>query len=86
MTSGEQLRDYLPVFKAAEFLVSLALAEKDIGIVNVCSGVPISIRELVECWIKEMGWAIKLNLGYYPDRDYEPKDFWGNPSKMKSFI
>ena len=86
MSSGGQLRDYLPVAKAAKYLVSLALAENDIGIVNVCSGMPISIRELVEGWIKEKGWPIRLNLGYYSDRDYEPKDFWGDPSKMKLFI
>jgi nucleoside-diphosphate-sugar epimerase len=86
MSSGEQLRDYLPVAIAAKYLVSLALAEKDNGIVNVCSGIPISIRELVEGWIKKNGWAIRLNLGYYPDRDYEPKDFWGDPNKIKLFI
>jgi nucleoside-diphosphate-sugar epimerase len=86
MSSGGQLRDYLPVAKAAKYLVSLALAENDIGIVNVCSGIPISIRELVEGWIKENGWPIRLNLGYYPDRDYEPKDFWGDANKIKLFI
>jgi nucleoside-diphosphate-sugar epimerase len=86
MSSGGQLRDYLPVAKAAKYLVSLALAENDIGIVNVCSGTPIAIRELVESWIKENEWPIRLNLGHYPDRDYEPKDFWGDPNKMKLFI
>lgn len=86
MSSGEQLRDYLPVAIAAKCLVSLALAEKGNGIYNVCSGMPISIRELVEGWIKKNGWAIRLNLGYYPDRDYEPKDFWGDPNKIKFFL
>ena len=86
MSSGQQLRDYLPVEVAAKYLVLMALAEKSIGIVNVCSGVPISIRELVEGWIKKNEWAIRLNLGYFRDRDYEPKDFWGDPNKINSFI
>jgi len=86
MSGGEQLRDYLPVTTAARHLVSLALAEKDIGVVNICSGIPISIRKLVEGWIEESGWSIKLNLGHYPYPDYEPIAFWGDPQKISSII
>ncbi len=86
MSGGEQLRDYLPVEKVASYLVSLALAEKDIGIVNICSGNPVSVRKLVENWIKENGWTIKLNLGHYPYPDYEPFAFWGDPRKISSII
>lgn len=86
MSGGEQLRDYLPVAEAARCLVSLALAEKDIGVANVCSGTPIYVRKLVEGWIEENGWSIRLNLGYYPYRDYEPMAFWGNPEKLSSLI
>lgn len=86
MSGGEQCRDYLPVAEVARHLVSLALAEKDIGIVNVCSGIPISVRKLVEGWIKENGWSIRLNLGHYPYPDYEPMAFWGDPQKLSSLI
>lgn len=84
MSGGEQLRDYLPVTQVARHLVSLALATKDIGTVNVCSGVPISVRKLVEGWIKENGWSIALNLGHYPYPDYEPMAFWGDRRKLDS--
>jgi len=86
MSSGEQLRDYLSVTQAARYLVSLALAEKDIGVVNVCSGAPISVRKLVEVWIKENGWSIGLNVGHYPYPDYEPMAFWGDASKLESVM
>lgn len=86
MSGGEQLRDYLTVAEAAKHLVSLALADKDIGIVNVCSGIPISVRKLVEGWIKENDWSIKLNLGHYPYPEYEPMAFWGNPKKLFSLV
>lgn len=82
MSGGEQLRDYLPVEKVASYLVSLALKRKDHGIVNICSGVPISVRRLVEEWIKKNDWEIKLNLGYYPYPDYEPMAFWGAKEKL----
>jgi len=86
MSGGEQCRDYLPVVEVARRIVLLALAEKDIGIVNICSGNPISVRELVEGWIKKNGWSIRLNLGHYPYPDYEPMAFWGDPQKFLSLI
>ena len=82
MSGGEQLRDYLPVTEAAKCLVSLAMGNRDNGIVNICSGKPISVRKLVEDWIKENDWPIKLNLGHYPYPDYEPMAFWGERQKL----
>ena len=77
MSHGEQLRDYLPVAEVARRLVGLALDRPDRGVVNVCSGEPVSVRRLVEGWLRENGWAIELRLGRYPYPDYEPLAFWG---------
>lgn len=77
MSGGEQLRDYLPVETIAEMIVKLALAERDIGVVNICSGKPISVKNLVGQWMQENNWKIELNLGRYPYPDYEPMEFWG---------
>lgn len=77
MSGGEQLRDYLPVEEVARQIAQLAMARKDMGAVNICSGCPISIRKLVEQWLTENGWEIELNLGHYPYPDYEPMAFWG---------
>ena len=82
MSGGQQLRDYLPITEVAKCLVSLAMGNRDNGIVNVCSGKPISVRKLVEGWIKEHNWPIKLNLGHYPYPDYEPMAFWGECQKL----
>jgi len=79
MSGGEQLRDYLPVEEVARQTVQLAMARRDIGTVNICSGEPVSVRRLVEQWLKDNGWKIELNLGYYPYPDYEPMAFWGEP-------
>jgi len=77
MSGGEQLRDYLPVTEVAKQLVLLAQKSKNIGIVNICSGKPKSVRSLVEQWVSENDWNIQLELGYYPYPDYEPMEFWG---------
>lgn len=86
MSGGEQLRDYLPVSEVAGYLVSLALARKDIGVVNICSGKPVSVRSLVEGWIKENGWSLAPKFGHYAYPDYEPMAFWGDSKKLNLLI
>ena len=86
MSGGEQLRDYLNIDSVADYLVRLAIQARDVGIVNVCSGMPISIRQLIEGWIEDNGWNIKLNRGYYPYPDYEPMAFWGNRTKLDHIL
>jgi nucleoside-diphosphate-sugar epimerase len=86
MSGGEQLRDYLPVALAARHLVSLALTQRSNGVVNVCSGQAVSVRTMVERWIDENGWSIRMNLGKYPFPDYEPMAFWGDTSKLQQCL
>lgn len=86
MSGGEQLRDYLAVEEAARLLVSLAVAGCDAGAVNVCSGRPVSVRRLVEGWIRDNGWTIDLNLGHFPYPDYEPMAFWGERHKLDGLL
>ena len=82
MSGGEQLRDYIPVAEVAKCVVALSAGGLDSGIVNICSGKPISVRKLVEGWIKDNDWSIQLNLGHYPYPDYEPMAFWGDRRKL----
>jgi nucleoside-diphosphate-sugar epimerase len=84
MSGGEQLRDYLSVQEVARKLAVLAEHPKCNGIVNICSGKPISVRRLVEQQLSIKNKKIRLNLGYYPYSDYEPMAFWGNNSKYNT--
>jgi nucleoside-diphosphate-sugar epimerase len=82
MSGGEQLRDYISVTEVAKHLISLSIKKQNGGIINICSGKPISVRKLVEEWIEINGWSINLNLGHYPYPNYEPMAFWGNCQKL----
>jgi nucleoside-diphosphate-sugar epimerase len=84
MSGGEQLRDYLPVESVAEHIVEIALQTDIEGIINCCSGFPISIKQIVTDYLRRRGATIKLNLGYYPYPDYEPMEFWGDSRKLRS--
>lgn len=82
MSSGEQLRDYLPVETVAQELADLAITQCDAGVMNLCAGTPISVRRLVEQWVVEHQWQISLNLGHYPYPDYESMAFWGEKNRL----
>lgn len=86
MSNGDQIRDYLSVDKVSENIVIIALQNKKSGIINCCSGKPISVKQLVEEYLKKGNNKIKLNLGYYPYPDYEPMRFWGSTKKLKKII
>ena len=83
MSGGEQLRDFLPVEKMAKAIVDVSLQSKVNGIINCASGKPISIKKLVEEYLKIHNIIMELNLGYYPYPEYEPMEFWGDNSKLK---
>jgi len=86
MSLGEQLRDYITVDCATEYISKIALQNEITGIINCCSGKPISVRKFVEDFFNERGVNIKLNLGYYPYPQFEPLAFWGDTAKLKKII
>ncbi len=77
MSSGEQLRDYLPVEEVGRRLIMLLENPRYDGVINICRGEPISVRSLVEQHIMKRGADIRLNLGHYPCHEFEPMAFWG---------
>jgi dTDP-6-deoxy-L-talose 4-dehydrogenase (NAD+) len=85
MSKGNQLRDYLPVEGVAKTLVALVEKKDCSGIFNVCSGKPISVREMAEARVQQRGAAISLNLGRYDYPPYEPLAFWGDTQKLKDY-
>jgi len=71
LTSGAQVRDYLDVADAASMIVENALADK-VGAVNVCSGLPITVRELVESIADKYGRQDLLRFGAREENLVDP--------------
>ena len=86
MSAGEQLRDYLPVEEAASRLTMLAVNPSSEGVVNICSGTPVSIRRIAEEHVARRHSSIRLNLGHYPYTQYEPMAFWGSSSRQDQLL
>jgi nucleoside-diphosphate-sugar epimerase len=80
MSRGDQLRDYLPIEEVAAIFGTVVESPGIQGVVNCCSGRPVSVREMVEQRCTQRGSNIRLNRGHYPYPDYEPLAFWGVPT------
>lgn len=83
MSVGDQLRDYLEIRQAAGLLAAL-IARRDIeGVINCCSGQPVSVRALVEQRVRQRQSSIALNLGHYGYSAHEPMAFWGVAQRIR---
>jgi nucleoside-diphosphate-sugar epimerase len=86
MSRGDQLRDFMPVSTLADNIAQLALYGRDNGIVNICSGTPVAVIDLVRNWIEKNQWAIEPVRGQYPLPAHEPMAFWGNRTKLDTLL
>ena len=71
MTSGNQIRDFIDVREAGKMIVNIALGNEQ-GPVNICSGIPITVRQLAEQIADEYGRRDLLRLGVRPDNLVDP--------------
>ena len=70
LTSGKQVRDFLDVTIAGDMICDVACGGEQ-GAVNICSGVPVSVRELAERIADEYGRRDLLRLGARKDNPLE---------------
>ncbi|MGH8283925.1 MAG: NAD-dependent epimerase/dehydratase family protein [Gammaproteobacteria bacterium] len=86
MSPGDQLRDFLPVETAASYICEIALRDRSAELVNICSGAPRKVSDLVQDWLRDWHAEIHLKIGVYPYPDYEPRAFWGSKQRLDSLI
>lgn len=81
-TSGKNKYDFISVDELGKQIAAAAMQEKVDGIINCCTGTPISLAEKVESFITEHGFDIKLDYGAFPDRPYDSPGVWGDTRKI----
>jgi nucleoside-diphosphate-sugar epimerase len=82
MSPGDQVRDFVPVERAAGWIADLALADGPVGTVNLCSGVPVTVERMARDWLRAWNASVRLDLGSLPYPDYEPFAFWGSTRRL----
>ena len=85
-TTGKNKYDFIHIEKLAEMISQVALQKEVTGVINCCSGKPVSLAELVEWYIKENKLDIKLEYGVFPDRAYDSPGVWGNSEKIEKIM
>ena len=82
MSGGQQVRDFLHVKKVAENIVKISFQNEVGGVINICSGEPVTVEKFVKKYLDKQNRKMILNLGFYPYPDYEPMSFWGDIYKL----
>jgi nucleoside-diphosphate-sugar epimerase len=78
LTSGNQVRDFLDVRDAGRMIADCALGQQQ-GAVNICSGVPTTVRELAERIADEYGRRDLLRFGARHENLFDPPRVVGVP-------
>jgi dTDP-6-deoxy-L-talose 4-dehydrogenase (NAD+) len=79
LTSGEQIRDFMHVRMAAEHIVTVALGNM-VGPINICSGIPITVREFAMNVADRFGARSLLDFGAKVNKSTDPPRIVGIPS------
>ena len=85
-TSGKTQYDFISIHELANQISAVVMQDKVNGIINCCSGTPITLAEQVESYLKEHGFKIKLEYGAFPDRPYDSPIIYGDDSKIKAIL
>ena len=86
LNSGKNKYDFISLDKLCEQIIAASTQDKINGIINICSGKPVSLGERIEQFIIENNLDVKLNYGVFPDRLYDSPIVYGDNSKIKEIL
>lgn len=85
-TTGKTKYDFISVEELAEQIACAVTQDEVTGIINCCSGEPVSLAEKIEGYIQENNLHIQLDYGKYPDRPYDSPIIYGDASKIMKIM
>ena len=85
-TSGTNKYDFIDVSELSKQIAKASTQNEYTGIINVCTGKPISLGERVEQFIKDNNLDIKLMYGAFPDRPYDSKIEYGDSTIIEKIM
>lgn len=85
-TTGVTQYDFISIDELARQIVAASTQDEIAGIINVCSGEPVALKDKVEAFIKEKGLDIKLIYGAFKERPYDSKIIYGDNRKIKKIL
>lgn len=85
-TTGKNKYDFINVDDLA-YMITASVMQKEVnGIINCCTGKPVSLAERVNQFIADNGLDIKLEYGAFPDRPYDSPCEYGDATKINLIL
>ncbi len=85
-TDGKNKYDFIDICQLAS-QIAISAKQTDVsGIINVCSGEPVSLKDKVEEFIAKNNFMIKPEYGVFPNRQYDSPAIWGNTKKIEKIM
>lgn len=85
-TTGKNMYDFISIDELAKQIALAGVQTEVDGIINCCTGKPMTLADRVEQFIKENGFQIKLEYGAFPDRPYDSPGVWGDDTKIQEIL
>jgi len=79
LTRGNKIRDYLNIIEASQIISQVALGDQE-GPINVCSGVPVTVKQLAQQIADLHDKRYLLKFGAKPEDPMDPSCVVGVPN------
>ena len=82
LNSGELLYDFIHINELVKQISSVVEQDVINGIINCCSGEPVSLKTMVNNFIRDNNLSIKIEYDKFPIRSYDSRAIWGSNKKI----
>lgn len=84
--SGKNLYDFIDIDELAAQIAAVAGQDEVHGVINCCTGRPVSLAEKVTEFIENNHFRIRPEYGVFPDRPYDSPGVWGDADKIQKIM
>lgn len=86
LTKGTNKFDFIEIGELAK-IISLVILQNNVnGIINVCGGKPVSLKDMIFEYTETNKINLKLNWGVFPERESESPCVYGNRKKLDTIL
>lgn len=85
-TTGENRYDFIDIRELAAQIVAASTQTAYTGIIHVCSGKPVSLRDKVNAFIADHRLDIDLQYGAFPERPYDSRIIYGDDTVIRKIM
>ncbi|WP_323687335.1 MULTISPECIES: NAD(P)-dependent oxidoreductase [unclassified Rhizobium] len=86
LNSGELLYDFIHVKNLGAQIAAVSSQTEVVGVINCCSGEPVSLKTMVQRFVKDHALEIELDWGKFPLRAYDSRAIWGDRQKLDAAL